>query len=165
MATKWRDIRHNHSPKLRRKIAHRVKDAARVMTLYQLREARNLTQVSLANVLQNQPGRRIEDGESATEHVRFDLRNFIQAMAEQLQVQSNLPRRRGRDPPVEALCQASGGGNDLVKIQTQSQRTPRTKAIREKTPSNVSLYVGIRGRKSGDCGKAILRSRRERRYC
>jgi len=61
MATKWRDIRRTHSPEVEERIRRSVEEAAIVMRLYQLREARNLTQVNLAKVLEINQG---EGGEA-----------------------------------------------------------------------------------------------------
>jgi DNA-binding XRE family transcriptional regulator len=51
VATKWRDIRKTLSPEAEERTRQSVREAAGVMTLYQLREARSLTQVNLAKVL------------------------------------------------------------------------------------------------------------------
>jgi len=53
MATKWRDIRGTFSPEVEERIRRSAEHAARVMTLHQLREARELTQVNLAKVLKD----------------------------------------------------------------------------------------------------------------
>jgi len=90
MATKWRDIRRKHSPEVEAEIAQRVKDAAGVMTLYQLREARSLTQVNLANVLQVNQGA-VSRMEKRTDMYVSTLRSYIQAMGGQLQVKAIFP--------------------------------------------------------------------------
>jgi|HubBroStandDraft_1064217.scaffolds.fasta_scaffold287105_2 transcriptional regulator with XRE-family HTH domain len=90
MARKWREIRGTFSPEVEAQIAHEVKDAARVMTLYQLREARNLTQVSLAKVLSVNQGA-VSRMEKRTDMYVSTLRNFIQAMGGQLQVKAIFP--------------------------------------------------------------------------
>ncbi len=55
-AHKWKDIRKPLSPEAEERIQQGVKEAAAVMTLHQLREARSLTQVNLAKVLQINQG-------------------------------------------------------------------------------------------------------------
>jgi hypothetical protein len=90
MAHKWRDIRGTFPPEVEERIRQSVKDAAGVMTLYQLREARNLTQVSLANVLQVNQGA-VSRMEKRTDMYLSTLRNFIQAMGGQLQVKAVFP--------------------------------------------------------------------------
>jgi len=87
MATKWRDIRRQHSLEVEAKIAHEVKDAATVMTLYQLREARSLTQVNLAKVLEINQGA-VSRMEKRTDMYVSTLRSYIQAMGGQLQVKA-----------------------------------------------------------------------------
>jgi transcriptional regulator with XRE-family HTH domain len=90
MAHKWRDIRGTFSPEQEAEIARRVKEAAGVMTLYQLREARNLTQVNLAKVLNINQGA-VSKMEKRTDMYVSTLRNFIQAMGGQLQVKAIFP--------------------------------------------------------------------------
>ena len=90
MATKWRDIRKTFSPEQEAEIARRVREAAGVMTLYQLREARSLTQVNLAKVLNINQGA-VSKMEKRTDMYVSTLRNFIQAMGGQLQVKAIFP--------------------------------------------------------------------------
>jgi DNA-binding XRE family transcriptional regulator len=90
MAHKWRDIRGTFLPEQEAEIARRVREAAGVMTLYQLREARSLTQVSLAKVLNINQGA-VSKMEKRTDMYLSTLRNFIQAMGGQLQVKAIFP--------------------------------------------------------------------------
>jgi transcriptional regulator with XRE-family HTH domain len=90
MATKWRDIRGTFSPEVEERIRRSVEEAAGVMTLYQLREARNLTQVSLAKVLNINQGA-VSKMEKRTDMYVSTLRNFIKAMGGQLQVKAIFP--------------------------------------------------------------------------
>ncbi|MGA3081240.1 MAG: XRE family transcriptional regulator [Terracidiphilus sp.] len=90
MATKWRDIRKKHSPEVEAEIARRVREAAGVMTLYQLREARSLTQVNLAKVLNINQGA-VSKMEKRADMYVSTLRNFIQAMGGRLQVKAIFP--------------------------------------------------------------------------
>jgi len=90
MARKWREIRGTFSPEVEARIAHEVKDAARVMTLYQLREARSLTQVNLAKVLEVNQGA-VSRMEKRTDMYVSTLRSYIQAMGGQLQVKAIFP--------------------------------------------------------------------------
>ena len=60
------------------------------MTLYQLREARSLTQVSLAKVLEVNQGA-VSRMEKRTDMYVSTLRNFIQAMGGRLQVKAIFP--------------------------------------------------------------------------
>ncbi|MGA2167925.1 MAG: XRE family transcriptional regulator [Terracidiphilus sp.] len=104
MATKWRDIRKTHSPEVEAEIARRVKEAAGVMTLYQLREARNLTQVSLAKVLNVNQGA-VSRMEKRTDMYVSTLRNFIQAMGGQLQVKAIFPEGEVQIEQFESLAE------------------------------------------------------------
>ena len=90
MATKWRDIRGTFSPEEEAEIERQVENAAAVMTLYQLREARSLTQVSLAKVLDVNQGA-VSRMEKRTDMYVSTLRNFIQAMGGRLQVKAIFP--------------------------------------------------------------------------
>jgi transcriptional regulator with XRE-family HTH domain len=90
MAKNWKDIRKTHSPEIEAEIARRVREAAGVMTLYQLREARSLTQVNLAKVLNINQGA-VSKMEKRTDMYVSTLRNFIQAMGGQLQVKAIFP--------------------------------------------------------------------------
>ncbi len=60
------------------------------MTLYQLREARSLTQVNLAKVLQINQGA-VSKMEKRADMYVSTLHNFIQAMGGQLQVKAIFP--------------------------------------------------------------------------
>lgn len=90
MAKKWRDIRGSFSPVEEAEIEREVENAAAVMTLYQLREARSLTQVSLAKVLEVNQGA-VSRMEKRTDMYVSTLRNFIQAMGGRLQVKAIFP--------------------------------------------------------------------------
>jgi DNA-binding XRE family transcriptional regulator len=90
MALKWREIRGTFSPEHEAEIARRVKEAAAVMTLCQLREARSLTQVNLAKVLNVNQGA-VSRMEKRTDMYVSTLRNFIQALGGKLQVKAIFP--------------------------------------------------------------------------
>jgi DNA-binding XRE family transcriptional regulator len=90
MANKWSDIRRKHAPEVEERIRKDVKDAARVMSLYQLREARKLTQVNLARVLKVNQGS-VSKMEKRTDMYVSTLRGFIQAMGGQLQIKAVFP--------------------------------------------------------------------------
>ena len=87
MARKWKDIRKQLSPEAEERIRQSVKDAARVMSLYQLREARKLTQVNLAQILNVNQGS-VSKMEKRTDMYVSTLRSFIQAMGGQLQIKA-----------------------------------------------------------------------------
>jgi transcriptional regulator with XRE-family HTH domain len=105
MATKWRDIRKTHSPEVEEMIRRQVKDAAGVMTLYQLREARSLTQVSLAKVLQVNQGA-VSRMEKRTDMYVSTLRSYIQAMGGHLQVKAIFPEGEVEIEQFENLAES-----------------------------------------------------------
>ena len=115
MATKWRDVRRKHSPEIEAEIARRVKEAAGVMTLYRLREARSLTQVNLAKVLNVNQGA-VSRMEKRTDMYVSTLRNFIQAMGGQLQVKAIFPEGEVEIDQFETLADKREGDLDAVQI-------------------------------------------------
>jgi transcriptional regulator with XRE-family HTH domain len=104
MATKWRDIRKTFSPEVEQEIARRVSEAPRVMALYQLREARSMTQVNLAKVLNVNQGA-VSRMERRTDMYVSTLRNFIQAMGGQLQVKAVFPEGEVEIDQFEKLAE------------------------------------------------------------
>jgi len=90
MARKWSEIRGTFSPEQEAEIKRRIDEAVSVMTLYQLREARNLTQVNLANVLEINQGA-VSRMEKRADMYVSTLRSFIQAMGGRLQVKAIFP--------------------------------------------------------------------------
>ena len=113
MATKWRNVRRKHSPEVEAEIARGVKAAAGVMTLYQLREARSLTQVNLAKVLNVNQGA-VSRMEKRADMYVSTLRNFIQAMGGQLQVKAIFPEGEVEIDQFESLSEAGDGGLELT---------------------------------------------------
>lgn len=113
MATKWRDIRRTHSPEVEERIRKRVEEAAGVMTLYQLREARNLTQVSLAKVLNVNQGA-VSRMEKRTDMYVSTLRNFIRAMGGQLQVKAVFPEGEVQIEQFESLAEPQEESLELM---------------------------------------------------
>jgi transcriptional regulator with XRE-family HTH domain len=114
MATKWRDIRKTFSPEIEERIRKRVEEAAAVMTLYQLREARNLTQVSLAKILNVNQGA-VSRMEKRTDMYVSTLRNFIQAMGGQLQVKAVFPEGEVQIEQFESLAESHEDSLELTR--------------------------------------------------
>ena len=104
MATKWRDIRKTLSPEAEERIRQSMAEAPGIMTLYQLREARNLTQVSLAKVLQVNQGA-VSRMEKRTDMYVSTLRSYIQAMGGQLQVKAIFPEGEVEIEQFETLAE------------------------------------------------------------
>ncbi len=90
MTHKWKTIRGKFSPEREARIRQRVKEAVRVMTLHQLREARSLTQVNLAKVLNVNQGS-VSKMEKRTDMYVSTLRSYIKAMGGDLQIKAVFP--------------------------------------------------------------------------
>lgn len=107
MPHKWKDVRKPLSPDAEERIRRSVTEAAAVMTLHQLREARSLTQVNLAKVLQINQGA-VSKMEKRADMYVSTLRNFIQAMGGQLQVKAIFPEGEVQIDQFESVA----GSND-----------------------------------------------------
>ena len=118
MNHKWQDIRKPLTPEAEERIQQGVKEAAAVMTLHQLREARSLTQVNLAKVLQINQGA-VCKMEKRTDMYVSTLRNFIQAMGGQLQVKAIFPEGEVQIDQFENVAE----GNDTSLAPTRSTIT------------------------------------------
>ena len=116
MTQKWREIRGTFSPEQEAEIAQRVKEAAGVMTLHQLREARSLTQVNLAKVLNVNQGA-VSRMEKRTDMYVSTLRNFIQAMGGQLQVKAIFPEGEVEIEQFEKLTEPREGDGKQLELQ------------------------------------------------
>jgi transcriptional regulator with XRE-family HTH domain len=88
MARKWSEIRRRRTPEVEQRIRRKV--VAKGMMLRQIREARKLTQVSLAEALQ------INQGSVSTMEKRADmyvstLRSYIEALGGELTITAEFP--------------------------------------------------------------------------
>jgi DNA-binding XRE family transcriptional regulator len=90
MARKWRDIRRTLSPEQEEETRQYAKSVVEAVTLNQLREARMLTQASLASILGVNQGS-VSKMEKRTDMYVSTLRSFIQAMGGQLQIKAVFP--------------------------------------------------------------------------
>jgi len=90
MAHKWRDIRGTFSPEVEARIRRQVQLAPLMMKLYQLREARNLTQTSLAETLKVNQGA-VSKMEKRTDMYVSTLRSYLKAMGAELQIKAIFP--------------------------------------------------------------------------
>jgi DNA-binding transcriptional regulator YiaG len=90
MTHKWKAIRGVFSTERKARIRQRVKEAATVMTLHQLREARSLTQVNLAKVLNVNQGA-VSKMEKRTDMYVSTLRSYIKAMGGDLEIRAVFP--------------------------------------------------------------------------
>jgi DNA-binding XRE family transcriptional regulator len=85
MAKTWKEVRKTLSPEAEERIQKQVKEAAAVMRLQQLREARNMTQVTLAQALQVNQGS-ISKIEKKADMYVSTLRSYIEAMGGHLNI-------------------------------------------------------------------------------
>ena len=90
MAHKWRDIRGTFSPEAEAEIRRQIELTPVVMQLYRLREARNLTQTSLAQVLNVNQGA-VSKLERRTDMYVSTLRSYLKAMGAELQIRAIFP--------------------------------------------------------------------------
>ncbi len=105
MSHRWKDVRKPLSSEAEERIQRGVKEAAAVMTLHQLREARSLTQVNLAKVLQINQGA-VSKMEKRADTYVSTVRNFTQAMGGQLQVKAIFPEGEVQIDQFEAVAEA-----------------------------------------------------------
>jgi DNA-binding XRE family transcriptional regulator len=90
MTHKWQAIRGKFSTEREARIRQHVKEAVTRMTLHQLREARSLTQVNLAKVLNVNQGA-VSKMEKRTDMYVSTLRSYIEAMGGNLQIKAVFP--------------------------------------------------------------------------
>jgi DNA-binding transcriptional regulator YiaG len=90
MAKQWKDIRKTLAPEREARIQARVGEEIARLSLHQLREARNLTQTSLAEVLRIPQGG-ISRLERRTDMYVSTLRNYIRAMGGDLKITAVFP--------------------------------------------------------------------------
>lgn len=90
MAHKWAEVRGQFSEESERRIQKRFEEEVRKLSLHQVREARSLTQVSLANVLQVNQGT-VSKLERRTDMYVSTLRSYIEAMGGELQIKAVFP--------------------------------------------------------------------------
>lgn len=108
MARKWETVRRKFAPEVEARIKKRVEEETRRLSLYQLREARNLTQVGLAAALNIQQGA-VSKLERRTDMYISTLRSYIQAMGGDLQIRAVFP---------DSEVQISQFGDIEVKAKT-----------------------------------------------
>lgn len=90
MAHKWKDLKHKLSPDRRAEIDRRARQELRNLSLNQLREARNLTQTNLAQVLNVNQGA-VSKLERRTDMYVSTLRSYLKAMGAELEIKAVFP--------------------------------------------------------------------------
>jgi len=90
MAHRWSEVRKQLSPEREARIADRIKREMQSLSLCQLREARNLTQARLADVL-DVPQSAVSRMERRADMYVSTLRGYIQAMGGDLEIKAVFP--------------------------------------------------------------------------
>ena len=90
MARNFRELEAKMSPERRARVAARVKAELALMPLHQLRNAREMTQTRLAEVLEMDQGN-ISKLEKRTDMYLSTLRSYIEAMGGALEIRAVFP--------------------------------------------------------------------------
>ena len=90
MTRNWREVRKNLGPERETRIKARVREEIGRLSLNQLREARSLTQTSLAELL-GIPQGGVSRLERRTDMYVSTLRNYIRAMGGELRITAVFP--------------------------------------------------------------------------
>ncbi len=90
MAHKWKDVRRQLSAQKEEETRRAVKEIVEATTLNHLREARNLTQENLANILGVNQGS-VSKMEKRADMYISTLRGFVQAMGGELRIKAVFP--------------------------------------------------------------------------
>ena len=90
MARNFRELEAKMSPESQARVAARVKEELRNMPLHQLRNAREMTQTRLAEVLEMAQGN-ISKLEKRTDMYLSTLRSYVEAMGGSLEIRAVFP--------------------------------------------------------------------------
>jgi transcriptional regulator with XRE-family HTH domain len=90
MPKTWKEVRRTLAPERERRIKEKVSAEVQKLSLHQLREARNLTQTSLADLL-HVPQGSISRLERRTDMYLSTLRDYIRAMGGDLKITAVFP--------------------------------------------------------------------------
>jgi DNA-binding XRE family transcriptional regulator len=90
MAHKWKEVRKQLSPEREAQIESRVLAELKKLPLYELRQARHLTQENLASTLQV-PQSSVSKMERRADMYVSTLRSYIEAMGGQLSIRAVFP--------------------------------------------------------------------------
>jgi DNA-binding XRE family transcriptional regulator len=90
MARSFKELEAKMSPESRARVAARVKEELAKMPLYQLRNAREMTQTRLAEILNVDQGS-ISKLEKRTDMYLSTLRSYVEAMGGTLEVRAVFP--------------------------------------------------------------------------
>jgi len=90
MSHKWADVRGKFSDEDEAELQQRYEEEVKKLSLHQVRQARNLTQVNLATVLNVNQGS-VSKLEKRADMYVSTLRSYIQAMGGELQIKAIFP--------------------------------------------------------------------------
>jgi len=90
MARNFRELEAKMSPERRARVAARVKAELAMMPLHQLRNAREMTQTRLAEILEMDQGN-ISKLEKRTDMYLSTLRSYVEAMGGSLEIRAVFP--------------------------------------------------------------------------
>jgi len=90
MARNFRELEAKMSPERRARVAARVREELTKMPLHQLRNAREMTQTRLAEVLEMDQGN-ISKLEKRTDMYLSTLRSYVEAMGGSLEIRAVFP--------------------------------------------------------------------------
>lgn len=90
MARNFNELRARMSPESQARVAARVKEELAKVPLYQLRNAREMTQARLAEILEMDQGN-ISKLEKRTDMYLSTLRSYIEAMGGELEIRAVFP--------------------------------------------------------------------------
>jgi len=90
MARNFKELEDKMSPERRARVAARVKAELALMPLHQLRNAREMTQTRLAEVLEMDQGN-ISKLEKRTDMYLSTLRSYVEAMGGSLEIRAVFP--------------------------------------------------------------------------
>jgi DNA-binding XRE family transcriptional regulator len=107
MAHKWADVRGKFSDEEERTLQLRYEEEVKKLSLHQVRHARSLTQVNLANTLHVNQGT-VSKLEKRTDMYVSTLRSYIEAMGGQLQIRAIFPDGEVQIEQFHELAQKVG---------------------------------------------------------
>ena len=90
MSHKWADIRGRFSDRHELELQQRYEEEVKKLSLHQVRQARSLTQVNLATILNVNQGT-VSKLEKRTDMYVSTLRSYIEAMGGELQIKAVFP--------------------------------------------------------------------------
>lgn len=104
MARKFSELEARMSPEARAEVARRVRETLKEMPLQQLRNAREMTQTRLAELLEMDQGN-VSKLEQRTDMYLSTLRSYVEALGGELEIRAVFPQG---DVKIDLLNKLSG---------------------------------------------------------